>query len=161
MHIDYLADHPEFITTLAHWHYEQWNYLCPGDSAERRIAMLSTHLGREQIPVTFVAVAEQAVLGSASLIAYDMDTRMDLSPWLASVYVAPEHRRQGIGTALVRRVIREAETLGVQALHLYTPDQEPFYARLGWSMIERSEYRGYSQVVMALPIAGQPRRAGG
>ncbi len=148
--VDYLADHPEFIPTLARWHYEQWKTLCPGDSVERRIAMLHTHLGREQIPVTFVAVSGQTVLGSASLIAHDMDTRMDLSPWLASVYVAPEHRRQGIGTALVRRVIREAKTLRIQALHLYTPDKEPFYLRLGWSVIERTEYRGYPQVVMAL-----------
>jgi predicted N-acetyltransferase YhbS len=69
--------------------------------------------------------------------------------------VAPEHRRQGIGTALVRRVVRETEALGVQALHLYTPDKESFYARLGWSVIERPEYRGYPQVVMALPITGR------
>jgi predicted N-acetyltransferase YhbS len=108
----------------------------------------------------FVAVSRQAVLGSASLVAYDMDTRMDLSPWLASVYVATEHRRQGIGTALVRRVVQEAEALGVQALHLYTPDKEPFYACLGWSVIERTTYQSYPQVVMTLPIAGRPPGAG-
>jgi predicted N-acetyltransferase YhbS len=158
MHIDYLADHPEFIPTLAHWHHEQWNYLCPGDSVERRIESLHAHLERGQIPVTFVAVSGQAVLGSASLIAHDMDTRMDLSPWLASVYVASEHRRAGIGTALVRRVIREAETLDIPALHLFTPDKESFYARLGWSVIERPEYRGYPQVVMALSIVNRPAK---
>jgi N-acetylglutamate synthase-like GNAT family acetyltransferase len=77
---------------------------------------------------------------------------------LASVYVASEHRRAGIGTALVRRVIREAETLDIPALHLFTPDKESFYARLGWSVIERPEYRGYPQVVMALSIVNRPAK---
>jgi hypothetical protein len=31
MQIDYLADHQEFIPTLAHWHHCKWAYLRPGD----------------------------------------------------------------------------------------------------------------------------------
>lgn len=168
MHIDYLADHPGFIPTLARWHHEQWKHLSPGDSVERRIAQLKAHLSKGQIPTTVVAVSlsregssetypsrgtQDSVLGSASLIAHDMDTRPDLSPWLASVFVAPQYRGQGIGTALVRRVIREAEALGTAKLYLYTtPDKGGFYARLGWSLIERTRYRGYQQIVMALQI---------
>jgi GNAT superfamily N-acetyltransferase len=154
IHIDYLADHPDCIPTLARWHHEQWAHLSPGGSVERRITLLDSHLGRGQIPTTFVAVSTQAVVGSASLIAYDMDTRLDLSPWLASVYVKPEHRRQGIGSALVCRVIQEAKELGVDNLYLYTtPDKDGFYARFGWVLIDRTLYRGYDQIVMALPIA--------
>ena len=82
-----------------------------------------------------------------------MDTRPELSPWLASVYVAADHRRQGIGSALVRRVAEEAASLGVEALYLFTPDQERFYARLGWTVLERCTYRGYPQVVMTLSLA--------
>jgi N-acetylglutamate synthase-like GNAT family acetyltransferase len=52
----------------------------------------------------------------------------------------------------VRRVAEEASSLGVKTLYLFTPDQERFYARLGWSAIERCTYRGYAQVVMALPL---------
>jgi N-acetylglutamate synthase-like GNAT family acetyltransferase len=81
-----------------------------------------------------------------------MDTRPKLSPWLASVYVAAEHRCQGIGSALVRRVVEEAAALDVQRLYLFTPDQERFYARLGWSVIERCTYRGYPQVVMVMHL---------
>lgn len=161
MHIDYLADHPGFIPTLARWHHEQWKHLDPGGSVEQRIAQLQAHLRKRQIPTTFVAVSlsdgpgserdRVEVLGSASLIAHDMDTHPELSPWLASVFVAPEQRGQGIGTALVRRVIQEAEALGVAQLYLFTtPDKHGFYARLGWSLIERTRYRGYQQIVMVL-----------
>ena len=157
MQIDYLADHPAFIPTLADWHHAQWSYLSPGDSAECRIKRLQEHLGKKQIPTTFVAYnttgdGTEIVVGSASLIAQDMDTRPELSPWLASVYVAAEHRRQGIGSALVRRVTGEAIALGVETLHLFTPDQAHFYARLGWTVLERCIYRGYPQVVMTVSL---------
>ena len=163
MQIDALADHPSFIPTLAQWHHEQWKHLNPGDTVEERIARLQAHLGKGQIPATFVALShpdgpgserERAqVLGSASLIAHDMDTHPEFSPWLASVFVAPQHRGQGIGTALVRRIGEEARTLGVSRLYLFTtPDKHKFYARLGWSLIESTRYRGYQQIVMALQI---------
>jgi GNAT superfamily N-acetyltransferase len=161
--IDYLADHPGAILTLARWHHAQWKHLNPNDTVAQRIARFQAHLGKRQIPTTFVALAvaetqsdgrvPASVLGSASLIAHDMDTRPDLSPWLASVFVASQHRGQGIGTALVRRVIQEAETLGVENLYLFTtPDKRGFYTRLDWELIERTRYRGYSQIVMALRL---------
>jgi GNAT superfamily N-acetyltransferase len=164
MYIDYLADHPNAIPTLARWHHEQWKHLSPGDTVAQRIVRLQAHLVKGQIPTTFVALplletqpggtAPEGILGSASLIVYDMDTRPDLTPWLASVFVAPKHRGRGIGTALVRRVIEEAEVLSVPNLYLFTtPDKRGFYARLGWELIERTRYRGYSQIIMALRVS--------
>jgi len=152
MRIEYLADNVALIPIIAHWHHEEWGYFNPGDSVEKRIANLQTHLGRKQIPTTFVSLSGGILLGSVSLIIHDMDTRIDLSPWLANVYVTPEHRSRGIGTALVQRVIEEAVELSVETLYLFTPDREGFYASLGWSVVERTEYRGQQVVIMALHI---------
>jgi N-acetylglutamate synthase-like GNAT family acetyltransferase len=82
-----------------------------------------------------------------------MDTRMDLSPWLAGVFVAPDHRRCGIGAALVQRIIDEAKALGVQRLYLYTPSAEHFYSRLGWALVEHTSYRGANVTVMSYECA--------
>jgi GNAT superfamily N-acetyltransferase len=82
------------------------------------------------------------------LVANDMDTRKELTPWLAGVYVAPEHRRQGIGSALVARAVDCAERLGVPRLYLYTPGAERMYSRLGWSPMERVKYRGSDVLIM-------------
>jgi GNAT superfamily N-acetyltransferase len=152
MHIEYLADHPEFIPTVAQWLHVQFSYLSPGSSVERRIAGLGKQLAKGQMSITFLALSGDTPLGTASLTAHDMDTRMELSPWLASVYVAPEYRRQGTGTALVQRVADEAKALGFETLYLYTPDQEAFYARRGWSTIEHVQYRGYEVSVMELRL---------
>jgi N-acetylglutamate synthase-like GNAT family acetyltransferase len=89
------------------------------------------------------------LLGSASLVEHDMDNRLELSPWLAGVFVRPEHRRQGIGAALVRRIMDEAATLHVSKLYLYTVDSAAFYANLGWSWLEHTDYRGKEVSIMS------------
>ena len=160
MQIGYLADHPDFIPTLARWHHQEWAYLRPGDSIEARIERLRHECGQRQIPTVVIAFVDSLLLGSAMLIAHDMDTRMDLSPWLAGVFVSPEHRRRGIGAALVQRVIDEASALGVRRLYLYTPGAEEFYARRGWSLIERTNYRGANVAVMSLDVSPQFRLEG-
>jgi GNAT superfamily N-acetyltransferase len=157
MLIDYLADHLEFVHTLAQWHHKEWAYLRPGDSLEAREARLRAACGHEEIPTIFVALSHNTLLGSAMLIEHDMETRMELSPWLAGVFVAPEHRRHGIGSALVRRVVECATTLGVRRLYLYTPSAERLYSQLGWSPLERTSYQGADVMVMSYDV--QPSEA--
>ena len=148
--IEYLADHPEYIPIVAHWHQAQWGYLDVDRTLEKRIEELQEHLERGRIPTTFAAIHRGVPVGCASLIAHDMDTRVLLTPWLASLYVIPQQRRQGIGGALVRRVVEEARALNVPTLYLFTEDREDFYARRGWSVLDRLTYRGSPVVLMTL-----------
>jgi GNAT superfamily N-acetyltransferase len=62
---------------------------------------------------------------------------VEYGPWLAGLFVVPQHRRRGIGALLVAGAERQASVLGVRQLHLYTPASEGFYARLGWMVINR------------------------
>jgi len=150
MKIVSLKEHKQFISTLAKWHYDEWSYLHYVDSVERRISEFEDELGSEEIPKTFVAVDDDVLVGSASILPHDMDTRMDLSPWLASVYVPVKYRKRGLGSALVRHVVQEACKRGYRILYLYTPGREEFYARLGWSLIERTEYHGHDVSIMTI-----------
>jgi GNAT superfamily N-acetyltransferase len=152
MEIGYLADHLEFLPTLARWHHVEWAYLRPGDSVEARITRLRGCCGHREIPTIVVSFTHGTLLGSAMLVAHDMETRLDLSPWLAGLFVAPDYRRRGIGAALTQRVVDEAAALGVQRLYLYTPSTEHFYSQLGWFPVERTPYLGKDVVVMAYEI---------
>ena len=87
------------------------------------------------------------------LLVHDMDSRPQLTPWLAGVFVKPQFRGKGIGSALVRRIEAEGRSLGVSTLHLYTPNAESLYERLGWSLTERCEYRNTNVVVMSKKLA--------
>lgn len=153
MTIEYLADHPEALSLLAEWQHEEWGHLREGDTAAKRMARLQGYSNRDRIPLTVVALEGGDVLGSASLIPHDMETRMELTPWLAGVFVSPAHRRKGIGAELVRRIMLEAGKLKVPLLYLYTVHSEKFYAGLGWTLQERTAYREHDVVIMNYPPA--------
>jgi GNAT superfamily N-acetyltransferase len=148
MTIDYLADHPEVLPALARWQHAEWGHIRPGDTIEKRTARLESFSNRDCIPLTVVALEAGELRGAASLIPHDMETRMELSPWLAGVFVGEAYRRRGIGAQLVRRIMSEAARLEVPLLYLYTVHSERFYAALGWSLSERTSYRDQKIVIM-------------
>jgi GNAT superfamily N-acetyltransferase len=141
MTIDYLADRREFIPMVAHWLHEEWGHLRPNETVGDRAERVERAAGRHEIPTTFVAIDGDQPVGCASLIEHDMLTRPELSPWLAGVFVPSEYRNRGIGAVLVKRVIREAQSLGIPRIYLYTPDSGTLYLRLGWSIVEQTFYR--------------------
>lgn len=150
MEIVYLADYPDFAPILAEWHYQEWNRLHANDSVARRLEHLRAASNRRRIPSVLVAVENGELRGSATLAEYDMETRRDLTPWMTDVFVAPEFRRRGIASALVRRVMEEAKATGVPQLFLFTtgPWRERLYAGLGWSVIDRPIYLEIERVLM-------------
>lgn len=148
MRIEYLADRPDSLPTLARWKHQEWGHLRAGDTVEKRQARIAATSNRDQIPLTVVALEGEEVLGCASLIAHDMETRMELMPWLAGVFVGEAYRRRGIGAELVQRIMSEAGRLKVPLLYLYTVHSEKFYAALGWSFLERTSYLEHDVVIM-------------
>jgi predicted N-acetyltransferase YhbS len=106
--------------------------------------------------LTLVAFSGEQPVGSASLKIQEMDTHTHLIHWLGNVYVLPEYRNKGIGSALVRRSVEEATRLSVEDLYLHTPDQEKMYSRLAWTVIERTHYRGLDVVIMKRRLSAKP-----
>lgn len=156
MRIDYLANQQRLLPAVARAHFEEWGHFRPERTLEERTQGLLGCCGYREVPTVLVAVAQGQLLGTAMLIAHDMETRPELSPWLAGVYVNPNYRRRGLATALIERVILEAATIGVTTLYLYTePHLESFYRRLGWQSMEKCEYRGIHVVIMSLNLAGK------
>ena len=149
MHILDLKQVPHFLPTLAQWHQAQWSYLNPGENLHHRIARMQEYLDEFFIPSTFVAI-DNNLAGSAAIVARDMDTRPDWGPWLASVYVAPEHRHKGIASALIKHVQQQAKQRGIDELFLFTPDaQVAFYLQRGWTLLEATDYRGSRVTIMS------------
>ena len=95
---------------------------------------------------------EEIPVGTASLVIHDVKDRLELSPWLAAVYVPPEHRGKGIGAKLVKSIELLSAQLDVEKLYLFTPDREAFYASMNWTVLERTRYREKDVVIMAKEI---------
>lgn len=149
-----LADHPELCPTLAQWRWEEWGHLTPDRPLEQWIEQLADLAHHDHIPLTVIAFDEDQPAGLASLVFHDMDTREDLSPWLAGVLVAPAFRGRGHGAALVTAIEEHAARLGVETLYLYTNSAQGLYEKLGWEEIEREAYRGREVVIMEKKLSG-------
>lgn len=152
MNIEYLADHKEVIPTLARWFYEEWAYLHPERTYADVEHLITERAQTNKIPIALVAFEGNELLGTVCLKVHDMDTRLDLTPWLAGLYIAAPRRKQGIGATLVSAIEKKAHELGVQTLYLYTPESETFYARLGWNVKERTEYHSCPVSIMEKQI---------
>lgn len=142
MEIDYLADHMHWAPLLADLHHREWGPILPAWTLADALAELRSHTRRAAVPTTLVARECGQLLGSVSLVPEDAPELADATPWLASLYVLPQHRGRGIGRALVRRAVAEAALLGVPRLHLYTPHHEGFYLALGWELMARVHLGG-------------------
>ena len=86
------------------------------------------------LPITFVAVEGERLLGTVGLWRCDLISRQDLYPWMAALYVAPEARGQGLAGKLQQHVSGYARAQGYTELFLYSACRD-FYERFGWQYI--------------------------
>lgn len=151
--IEPLADHPALVPVVARWHWDAWGAADPGGSAEAWADRLRATARRDGVPATWVAFADGAPAGSVSLVAHDMRTHPELTPWLAGLFVVAEQRGRGLGTALVRRAMDAAAGWGVGRLFLHTATASTLYRRLGWAALSRELYEGEWVDVMQARLA--------
>lgn len=154
MIIESISDHLDLIETIGRWHWNEWGHADPGGSVKSWINGLAQRTERDAIPTTYVALSsDRDLLGSVTLVDCDMDTHSELWPWLAGLYVRPDKRNQGVGSALVRHVITKVGKLGVQTLYLYTSTSETLYRSLGWRVIDRDRYECDNVAIMSINVA--------
>jgi predicted N-acetyltransferase YhbS len=143
-----LVERPDLVEQVSAWGFAEWGHLNPGQTLEQRTVRIRGKMNVDRVPIAFVALDEEdRIAGTASLIFDDLegDPR---NPWLASVFVPPEHRKKGIASALVRTVEDAARRLGYSRLYLFTSSAPTLYAGLGWRALEQRDYRGEHIQVM-------------
>lgn len=146
----FLADRPEAVPQIARWWFDEWGHLQPGDSIEALTARVRGLLNRDRLPIQIVALVDDEIVGVAVLKLHEL---FDLYPerdfWLGSVFVAPNFRGRGIGSALAMKIVEIAKSRGIQSLHLQTESLNGgLYAKLGWEKIEQIRHMGYDALVM-------------
>jgi hypothetical protein len=92
MRMAYLADHKEVIPELAKWFHQEWYYLYPNKTIDDIKTAIEERANKDSIPVALVAFEKTELVGTVCLKTHDMDNRLDLSPWLAGLYMAASWR---------------------------------------------------------------------
>ena len=140
-----LTKQPNLAPAVAEWLLDEFRHaLSP--SYDQEVTRLLAQKAPEE---TFVLFDDDVPVGTASLVASDLPSRPDLTPWLASVLVRPQFRGRGYSAPLVRHV-EGAAAASATVLWLYTWSAEQVYARLGWERVglERDTDRNIEVVLM-------------
>lgn len=141
-----LVDDPELIRLTVDWHLPEFD---PGGDVGMWLRAREHEARGDGVPNAWVAFVEDVPVGCVSLIAHNMDTHLELSPWLAALFVLPDHRGLGICSALVRTCEEEATALGTRTLYLFTSQAHDFYQRLGWVDLAEDHYEGERVTIMS------------
>jgi N-acetylglutamate synthase-like GNAT family acetyltransferase len=86
----------------------------------------------DKVPRFYIALLDESIIGTYALLRNDLNSRQDLFPWLACLYVSPEHRGKKIGSHLLEHALQETNIKGYQKLYL-TTDLEGYYEKYGWT----------------------------
>jgi len=131
-----LRDIPDFADTVADRIWRAF-WKKDGHPLSLLTGLVQLNLEPGPIPTAFVAYEGERFLGTVSVIACDEESRPQYTPWIAALWVEPEHRRQGIGAALVSEAARFAFASGAARIYLLArADRRPFYENLGWAVLE-------------------------
>jgi GNAT superfamily N-acetyltransferase len=131
-----LRERPEFFDIIADRIWRAW-WERQGVLLGYIEARLRENLAGPGVPLALVAHDAPGFLGTASLIASDLDERPQYTPWVAAVWTEPVARGRGVARALLARARDEAFRLGHQRVHLCArPAMQDYYLALGWKPIE-------------------------
>ncbi len=125
------------LEICAQWRYEaflkSYGYSLYDSAAQ--LTKLATQ--PDEYETALIALVDGHLAGVCLLVLQEFEPLHDVSPWLASLYVAPEFRKRGVARRLVAAIEDQARSHGVARLHLYTGDAEKFYVKCGWSLAEQ------------------------
>lgn len=139
--------HTAELAICARWRASAFSTL--EATAEQELASLERFAADPSQGVALIAKCDGEPIGTCLLVESEIEPNHDVSPWLAGLFVVPEQRRKGAGAVLVRAIEDQARQRGFSRLHLYTTSAAGFYARLGWSTLDHTHWKGFDTTLMA------------
>jgi predicted GNAT family acetyltransferase len=93
--------------------------------------MIHSVTASSDLPRFYVAIEKGEIIGTYALLRNDINSRQDLCPWLACLFVDKEHRGKGLGSLLLEHGLKQAVKKGYKKLYL-TSDLDGYYEKYGW-----------------------------
>lgn len=144
--IEHLADHKEYIGTVTNWLWKEFGNENNYDFFQ---SIIKNSLIKNKLPLTFIALEDNELVGTIGLWRSDLMSRQDLFPWLSALYVKENFRGKRIGQKLQKFLVEYCREAGFTELFLYT-DICNYYEKTGWEYLQDGvEYSGeYMKIYM-------------
>ena len=133
-----LREQPHFVDAVADRIWQAW-WAHKGVPLSYIRSRLNDNLNTDAIPFALVAHDGPTFLGTSSVIPHDLEDLPDYTPWVAAVWVEPEHRTRQIGRSLVARAVADSFALGIPRVYLCAPPlRRNFYLRQSWQPLREN-----------------------
>ncbi|MDR3431812.1 MAG: GNAT family N-acetyltransferase [Rouxiella aceris] len=135
--IENLRDFPQHRQQVIDW---LWQAFGSDNSREFFASVVDSSLSTADLPLTFIALEKEKIVGTVGLWRCDLISRQDLTPWLAALYVDKAWRSRGLGRQLQHFVSQYSQSAGFHELYLWATFSG-YYEQHGWRYIgEGVEY---------------------
>ena len=118
---------PETLDELYSWFVAEWEKVEPFVRIKNGV----------NLPQPIIALENKSLAGGLSFTVYpttDDTTRL----WINALLVAPEKRRKGLGSDLIRKAMETASKHDFKEIFVLT-DLPSLYTNLGWDILSNSE----------------------
>lgn len=126
-----------YIDVISNWMYEWWGKE-DGWSVDKVRFYIKNCISENSVPQTIIALNDDKIVGVCQLLMQDLDSRPDIYPWLANLFVDINYRGQGIAGLLIKKAIERSKINGLKTLYLYTKHIN-LYEKFGWVFVENVE----------------------
>ena len=127
-----LEERPDAAAMLAEWFVAEWPEYHRGRSLPDVASQFRLVSDVQQ---TLIAEIGDEVVGTVALRGRWEAAPEIPSPWIGGLFVVPQYREQGIGTALVEAAIAEATAAGHPIVHMAIRVDPASYIRGGWRVV--------------------------
>lgn len=142
--LDFLDGNSAEASALARIHAEEWRHLYREWDEQKALAEFQNHRTDGSLPATMILREDGRLIGSVSVVHQDCEPRMDLSPWLASLYVLPGERGRGHGSRLVEAAIELSKRNKAEYLHVFTESAGKLFLRHGFVRLADAVTNGHN-----------------
>lgn len=131
---------PDLLPVTAHW---RWDAFFSDAMTQSEVeALEATSLTDQLMPTVLVLLENNVPIGMVAICEDDLENRPDLNPWLAGLFVDPNHRGRGLAKVLIAELENLARSHLIERLTLYTSTAEKLYESLDWHVVETFERDG-------------------
>lgn len=154
MQIADLNQHPDFAPQTAQLLHTEWSHLPAWSDQPTIFTRLTKRNQTGSSEFTLIATSDgETVIATCSVIRFELDDIAAREYWIGEVVTDKKFRGQGVAKALIQQAIARAKHQQIGELWLYTPDQQAYYQRSGWRVVEQRQVAGEDVAVMVLHLA--------